>query len=155
MTYVLFRNISAVTISDLTKILRKITKKYFDFFFLEPDHFPQNFCTKNLSDSQLFWSIVHSAMWIVQCARLPQSPLWKWRGPYLLSMVVPHLMGKREWVSWHSYSGALPEQRSSRTLTTFTNFKGLYSLLSSDEGFFYFRDLLYHFGLIDFSIHFW
>ena len=53
VTLVPFRNISAVTNSDLIKLLRKITKKYFDVLFLEPDHFTQNFCTHNLLDSKL------------------------------------------------------------------------------------------------------
>ena len=39
----------------------------------------------------------------VQHARIPKYPLWKGRGPYLVSRVVPHLArGERGWVSCHS-----------------------------------------------------
>ena len=38
----------------------------------------------------------------------PPSPPWKWRGPYLVIRVVPHLMGERGWVSCQS-SGSLAE----------------------------------------------
>ena len=45
---------------------------------------------------------------------------------------------------------AFPLQRSSRTLKTLSNFKGLYSLFSAVERYPYLRDFLNHFGLIDF-----
>ena len=38
--------------------------------------------------------------------RIPPPPLWKWRGPYLVSRVVPHLRGERGWVSCYS-SGSM------------------------------------------------
>ena len=48
---------------------------------------------------------------------------------------------------------ALPRQRSSRTLKTLSNFKGLFSMLSAIERFLYLRDMFYHFGLIDILIY--
>ena len=37
--------------------------------------------------------LVTCSMSIMQCARIPPYPLWKWRGPYLVRRVVPHLRG--------------------------------------------------------------
>ena len=45
-------------------------------------------------------------MQFATCAiwRIPPSRLWKWRGPYLVCRVVPHLRRERGWVSCHSSS---------------------------------------------------
>ena len=54
VTSIHIRNISAVTDSILTTLLRLALKIVFDFSFLEPDHFTQNFGTQNLLDSKFF-----------------------------------------------------------------------------------------------------
>ena len=83
-----------------------------------------------------------SAIW-----RILPSPLWKWRGPYLVSRVVPHLRGERGWVSCHSsgsLEGGCPSSAEVIEDTEdFIQFDGLYSPFSAVERFLYLRDFFW------------
>ena len=64
------------------------------------------------------------------------SPLWTWRGPYLVSRVLPHLRGERRWVSCHSSSSLIGGCPSSAEVIKYTEDRiqlaGLYSLFYAD-----------------------
>ena len=75
-----------------------------------------------------------------------QTTMEEWRGPYLVSRVVPHLRSECPVIHPVHWKGvSLPRQRSSRTLKTLSNCKGFYRVFSAVERFLYLRDFFYYF----------